>query len=364
MRILILFSLIFHLAFSEHLENLIDISKQIRGESWNCVGDASDDNFKIFKQRLELALNSPEKYKSEGFVSDEILSEQKDYFRFWAYKSIGNFKLYNKFWDEYKKAIPKYVEYYEDKFKYDEGSAIYYSVHLMNEFLPFCVGNSNIKGKISDIENILTNKNLDKAKLSEYLYNKPLSRLELTEALNTALLFNVEEDVLEQLILYGANLNTADENSLFFSVENLENLKFLVRQGAKINYQNSFGKTVLFYAVEFKNMEVVKFLLENGADVNKTYITHNQKQAYASSLGLLPFYQNLCDLEHTQRSVFMHAAYHANAEILKLLTEFKADINLVDDMGYNAFDYAVMGGNQENIEFLKSLGMSSNLKGD
>ena len=70
--------------------------------------------------------------------------------------------------------------------------------------------------------------------------------------------------------------------------------------------------------------------------------------------------EDTCGLEHTNRSVFMHAAAHATPEILKLLIDNGADINATDDAGFNALDYAIKDKNEKNIKFLEELGLKPN----
>ncbi|ECR1616593.1 ankyrin repeat domain-containing protein, partial [Campylobacter jejuni] len=45
---------------------------------------------------------------------------------------------------------------------------------------------------------------------------------------------------------------------------------------------------------------------------------------------------------------------------LKLLISKGANFNAVDDLGFNALDFALSAGKKENADYLKSLGLKAN----
>lgn len=346
----------------DFLNKLFDISKEIRGDRLNCKGVMYNAKQKEFKFLLLKAGVAPEIYaKTLNDESGKIADDNRAYFRFWAYNSIGNFELFNNFWKEYNANMSNLVSFYKKR-GIDEGSAIFYATKVMNDFLNFSVGDFSytIMEKVPDItdfEKRISNPNFDLYALQETLFKDKYSQSELSNALNIALLHEKSIDFLEELIKMGAKVNEGSESSLFFALRNINNIKFLLKNGADINYKNTFGKTPIFYTVGFNDLNTTKFLVQNGADINATYISKNEKFAINSNIGMvtLPFYQNLCDLEHTSRTLFMHAAQHSNVEMLKFLMQSGADINAVDDLGYNALDYAKLGKKSENIKFLENL---------
>ncbi|ASM38668.1 MAG: ankyrin repeat domain-containing protein [Campylobacter sputorum] len=346
----------------DFLNKLFDISKEIRSDRLNCKGVMYNAKQKEFKFLLLKAGVTPEIYaKTLNDESGKIADDNRAYFRFWAYNSIGNFELFNNFWKEYNANMSNLVSFYKKR-GIDEGSAIFYATKVMNDFLNFSVGDFSytIMGKVPDItdfEKRISNPNFDLYALQETLFKDKYSQSELSNALNIALLHEKSVKFLEELIKMGAKVNEGSESSLFFALRNINNIKFLLKNGADINYKNTFGKTPIFYTVGFNDLNTTKFLVQNGADINATYISKNEKFAINSNIGMvtLPFYQNLCDLEHTSRTLFMHAAQHSNVEMLKFLMQSGADINAVDDLGYNALDYAKLGKKSENIKFLENL---------
>ena len=110
--------------------------------------------------------------------------------------------------------------------------------------------------------------------------------------------------------------------------------------------------------MQFDDRALCELLLKSGANANESYIDENTK------MNMINFGQaqveDTCGLEHTNRSVFMHAAAHATPEILKLLIDSGADINATDDAGFNALDYALKEQNEKTIKFLENLGLKPN----
>lgn len=343
----------------EFLKELYEITMKIRGENVDCSGNLAIQNDRFFQRKLALAGYSPEIYKST-MQSDEIydqkMNNNRKYFRTWAHKSIGNFALYKKFNAEYQNSLEKLVDFYIINFGYDHASAAYYATRSLNEFLDYAVGSYGYDIKFSKLEDSITNPLFDENELAAFIYSSQIPNLELNNALCTAILEDRGVNFMRILISRGADINSGDESALFFALKNLEYVKFLLKNGADINYKNSFGKSAIFYATQFGDENLVKLLIQNGAKVNDRYIKNIEKSALASN-NLEPFYQNLCALNHTSKSVFMHASQHSNPKILEILIQNGADINATDDMGFNALDFAIYGENLENINYLKNLGL-------
>ena len=69
----------------------------------------------------------------------------------------------------------------------------------------------------------------------------------------------------------------------------------------------------------------------------------------------------LCDFDGASKSVLMSAAGAADVEILQLLVDNGADVQAIDDMGLNALVYAIIGKKEINAQYLRVLGLESNL---
>lgn len=353
------------------VNKLLDLAVKIRSESRLCVGIIAEKNLNAFKFTLLKAGMAPEIYAKSLEMPEayEVRQEQdRAYLRYWGHQSISNFLLFKEFNKNYNQALDPLVKHYTSNFTMDEGSAIYYATKVANEFLKFAV-NSNERQNdltrldISEIDKRVIDPKFSKYEINELIYAGKISKELLQSAFHTALLYEKNEEILSEFVKIGAELNSGYENSLFFSLKNLSNAKFLLKNGAQVDYANLLGQTPLFMAVRLNDFEAVKFLVENNADVNAKTIDLNTKLAYISNLGeVVPSYIKLCDFEHTSRTIFMEAAANSDVEILEFLVENGTDINAIDDAGFNALDYARMGKKDINLQYLNSIGLSSNLE--
>lgn len=333
------------------VNELYEVAKSIRGN--NC-----DFNSENFEEQFNLILNDPRTYSQnlpKKEIFEQMINENKDYLQYWSVQSISNHLLYEKFNTLYLQSLQDLIKYYETKFNYKTDESIYFASHFVNEILNFACGNYRQALKLSMLERKLTNKNFDKENFLNEL--SMAEKVDLNLMLNIATLYSRDFELLEKLIKMGAQVNTGDESVLFFALRNHEVMEFLLKNGADVNYANSFGKTILFYAVEFNDLKLVKKIVQNNIDINKKYMDFNEKNIISSGFKNIPFYQNLCGLEHTKRNILMHAAMHSGVDILKVFVDLKIDLHEVDELGYNALDYAILANKTDNINYLKSLGL-------
>lgn len=345
-------------------KKLYAISNEIRGGNSSCNGIAYLPKLQQFNLLLlKIAIN-PITYQKTLDTPENLEKKYdilKSYFRYWAYQSIGNFRLYKAFWQEYNNAIEPLEKYFESNFNFDKGSNIYYTSNALNEFLNWAVGETKIYKDISPLAKIMSNKNYSVSYIQDFIFSNNPSQDDLTIALQAALLNQREKEILELLIRFGTRIDEGYESAIFYALENYENTNFLIQNGANVNQANAFGKTPLFYAIEFNRLDIIKLLLDNGANVNQKYINNNEKLALSANIGSnTPYFITFCALEHTSKNVLMHAAAYGNVEILKLLISKGANFNAVDDLGFNALDFALSAGKKENADYLKSLGLKAN----
>lgn len=344
-------------------KKLYAISNEIRGSNSSCNGVAYLPKLQQFDFLLLKIAIDPIAYQKTLDTPENLEKKYdilKSYFRYWAYQSIGNFRLYKAFWKEYNNAIEPLEKYFESNFNFDKGSNIYYTSNALNEFLNWAVGETKIYKDISPLAKIMSNKNYSVSYIQDFIFSNNPSQDDLI-ALQAALLNQREKEILELLIRFGARIDEGYESAIFYALENYENTNFLIQNGANVNQANAFGKTPLFYAIEFNRLDIIKLLLDNGANVNQKYINNNEKLALSANIGSnTPYFITFCALEHTSKNVLMHAAAYGNVEILKLLISKGANFNAVDDLGFNALDFALAAGKKENADYLKSLGLKAN----
>ncbi|EGL6295406.1 TPA_asm: hypothetical protein GD716_07150 [Campylobacter jejuni] len=312
-------------------KKLYAISNEIRGGNSSCNGIAYLPKLQQFNLLLLKIAIDPITYQKTLDTPENLEKKYdilKSYFRYWAYQSIGNFRLYKAFWQEYNNAIEPLEKYFESNFNFDKGSNIYYTSNALNEFLNWAVGETKIYKDISPLAKIMSNKNYSVSYIQDFIFSNNPSQDDLTIALQAALLNQREKEILELLIRFGTRIDEGYESAIFYALENYENTNFLI---------------------------------QNGANVNQKYINNNEKLALSANIGSnTPYFITFCALEHTSKNVLMHAAAYGNVEILKLLISKGANFNAVDDLGFNALDFALSAGKKENADYLKSLGLKAN----
>ncbi|WP_291953211.1 ankyrin repeat domain-containing protein [Campylobacter sp.] len=353
----------FSLKNSEITKKLYALANEIRGSNSACVGAEYFSDLRKFDFLLLKIALDPMNYQvnlQNADILEKKFAKLKAYFRFWAYQSIGNFKLYKDFWKAYDDAIDPLTMYFYKNFKMDKASAVYFANSALNEFLNWAVGETKIFKDISNFEKFVANSNNSLEQIREYIYANKINALELNNGFKSALLNNKKPEVIAEFIKLGVKLNEGYESALFYALGSYDNVKLLLENGAEVDYKNSFGKTPLFYAVEYNNYEVSKLLIENGANINQKYINDNEKFSVTSVGSNTPYYITLCALEHTSKNIFMHAANYADIKMLKLLVDYKVKIDEVDDLGFNALDFALIAKNSKNIEYLKEIGLKEN----
>ena len=343
---------------------LLSAAQNIRAESLACVGNLATKNLNEFKFRILKASYAPEIYAKELESPDEyekLVAQNRARLRYWGHQSLSNFTVFKDFNKDYNTALEPLVNYYKSNFKIDEGSAIYYASKVANEFLKFAAATLQ-NGDMDEFTRKVSDPTFTKYGINEAIYSGAVSQSSLQNAFNAALLYEKSEDVIREFLRAGVNLNYGFESSLFFALKNLNNVKLLVSSGADVNYANLLGITPLFKAVQLNDINLVKFLLENGALVNKRLIDVSTKLAYSSNLSVqLPSFVKLCDFDAASKSVLMSAAGAADVEILQLLVDNGADVQAVDDNGLNALDYAIIGKKEINAQYLRAMGLESNL---
>lgn len=355
------------------LRKLIGLSEVVRSEGSRqpCFGSISQLHRRIFLFRLLKAglapeLNAKQSQEWEENVSSwrpyNLYKNHLKYFKLWAHQSLYNFEIYNKFWREYAKTKIILIDYYREKFKFSPENANYFADHALKIIVQFAAGSypydlQDGTPDISEIEKIIADPNSTEEDLAAFL-EKDISQADLDQALKVALLYRKQKKILKNLLQKGARIDSGDESALLFALNSLDDVRFLLGQGADTNYENGFGKTALFYAIGRNNHELANLLIQNNADVNHAYLSNKQlTDKFWKNKNT--FYQSYCLLDHTKRMPLMHAAQNSDVAMLQLLLENGARLDALDEMGYNAFDYASMGKKDNNVIYLRSLGLKS-----
>ena len=98
---------------------------------------------------------------------------------------------------------------------------------------------------------------------------------------------NRDRDCLHEL-LYRSNIHQPGDKDFTplmraIMIDYFDAVRFLVEEGADINYQTPNGKSALFFACSVKNEQIVKYLLDNGAFVHQEGFLGKYPIHYAAS---------------------------------------------------------------------------------
>jgi len=145
-------------------------------------------------------------------------------------------------------------------------------------------------------------------------------------------LMNGHIEVIAELIKAKADLDLKDDEghtALMGAVitKKFDIAKMLIKAKADLNVQDRKGDTILFYAISNNNKEMVENIIRAGADVN-----------------LKDF-----DLEQSPLMMAVRKDFH---DIVQLLVDEGADLDLINKYGETAMDLAVVRGSQEIIQIL------------
>lgn len=134
-------------------------------------------------------------------------------------------------------------------------------------------------------------------------------------------------ELVKLLLAAGANVNLSDGEKTaltgalrFNSQPNIEIIKILINAGANPNEHNG---EPLFWAIESNNIELLNILISAGVDVNIELLD--------GFSGDLP----------SKSSQLMFASLLKNTEIVRMLLIEGANVNLKNESGKKAIDYAI-----------------------
>ena len=170
----------------------------------------------------------------------------------------------------------------------------------------------------------------------------------------------------------GAYVDTPDDNLNTPLIEstiknNLEGVRWLIVQGAKINRRNLECKTALHYAVMEGNLAIVKHLLENGALLHQRNFggfsaLHIAAQDHKLDIAEYLLQQGAMADVRTVNGVtpLLHAVDQKNVDIVRLLVNYGASVNAQDCFLLSPLSVAVNHNALHIARYLIENGADSN----
>lgn len=340
----IIFLLISAFVFSKELsdEKVFKLAETISGRNVECNGH---DYFVI----LDNYVNDLNKaYNDKNLEPIKDYDKYYDYFKYWAYQSLGNKRLF----DEFNKQANNFCKLHKEHFiKLSKTNYEKSCENFIQRFGMRAFGSINKFIKLDDIYTEFLK--IDNAEDSiAYLNEISPNYYQLDFLLKLALLDKKDMKIIEFLAKNNTNINSGYESAIFYALDYYEALEYLLEHNANVNYLNAFGKSAIFYAVEISDIKTIKLLIKYGANLNLQQIESEEELKTN-----LPYYISFCSYIHPSKTLVIHAASLADLKTLKLLIENNADYKVSDNFGLNALDYAIIYDNKENIKYLKELGL-------
>lgn len=144
-------------------------------------------------------------------------------------------------------------------------------------------------------------------------------------------------------------------------------VKQLIAYGADVNAEPNSGTTAIIAASKKNNIDIVELLLQNSANVNAVDQKGYSALSYAAAYGFPKLAWLLCSYGakteniNNDNSPMILAAYYGDNEIINILLEFAADINVKDDEGFTPLMIAAQNGLLETVKLLVDSGANSEL---
>ena len=183
-------------------------------------------------------------------------------------------------------------------------------------------------------------------------------------------------EIAKLLIEYGANVNTSYNDDFVLTWATFNNytdiVRLLIEKGANIECYNPVGCTPLIIASN-GNYEICEFLIQNGADVNARRSKTSNKDwtslmyaSYYSKLDIMNLLLEngaLIDIRTPSlHSAYLIAAQYGTPDAVELLINNGAELNCTDSDGDSALICAAKYEQTDNIKLLIEYGVDINIR--
>ena len=356
------------------MQKLLNMAERIRAQDGPqvCTGSIIHAQWRYYHFRLAQAGIAPrtlQAWSSTSGAADWATFLQQDstgaarYFRQWSEQSHHNQAVYAEFAGEFNKAATQLISLYTTPFGLTAAEARSASMLALSRVVLRAAGSAP-KAEIREefaLLTLLRGGATTAARVREASAGLGVAYME--PALRVALIHNQPVEVIAALLDPLGDVEALkpqdrqapevrEEPLLSLAIGQDANLAYLLQKKVPVDTANDFGKTALFYAIGAGRHSAVELLLRHQANVNHRYKSAKELRPDGDEC-------SYPGLRHTRRSTLMHAAQNSDVRMLQILLQAGVRLDARDDLGYNAYDYALMGKNAENARYLASLGLES-----
>ncbi len=230
---------------------------------------------------------------------------------------------------------------------------------LLLNLIPLAAKHKNL-----DVVNLLIRKGMD--------VNEPFQRTKSTSstALIEASMVKDNKDIVETLLLYGADIDTTEtylnKTALMMAIEYSDNdtIKLLIKYKPNVNHIDNRGNTPIDIAAKMNKTDIVDLLIKNGAPNDliraiKYGVTDKVEELLTAS-------KSIDNIDKNGDTALTLAVKENNIELVKLILDKDANINLnsnISDYNYklSPLMIASQNNNKEIVNLLIERGANVNL---
>jgi len=182
-------------------------------------------------------------------------------------------------------------------------------------------------------------------------------------------------DAARQLLDHGASIYASDASGVTALIaaaygNHLDVARLLVQAGADVNVQDRTRQSAFLIATSDGYLELLRLTLAAGADVHRTDSYNGTGLIRAADRGHVDIIRELLqtdiDVDHVNRlgwtalleAIILGDGGHRHTEVVRLLVEAGADVNLADANGVSPLSHARRRGHSEMAAILEAAGAS------
>ena len=250
---------------------VIDIRRK-EGIDRACYGTMIFADYRSWDIEDMKASMSPRLLLGDPHNHRALLAKRLRTLRIWSNEGFWNKEKYRSLVAIIPRAIEDLKSYYVSKFgmKVKQAKAASkIAVTLLLEHTDFGPDEDDTKNTSDDIVyKIFAKPYINAQQVGHLIASGRLKPETYNRALRYAVVNDFSINIIRLLVNKGARPDVGNESALVMAVKRPDVTRYFLQSGANSNQQDPYGKTPLFYAIQYDALESAKVLIEIGADVD------------------------------------------------------------------------------------------------